>query len=144
MPAHSLVKCAQKVLIELLLSVLIQLVVFLEEGLLGADLCQDAVLVVASRCDSSAFIATTVRWGDCLDLLDNSGSWVNLVNHCEETCKFGPMTWQYFQLLNEIVSALRGQEGQFIDIRAIALFSQFECVLLEVKGAQELINGQAW
>ena len=109
MPAHSLVKRAQKVLIELFLGVLIQLVVFLKEGLLGTHLSQDAVLVVTSRSNSSAFIATPVRRSHCLDLLDNSGSWVNLVNYGEETCKFGPVPRQYLQLLNEIVPSLRGQ-----------------------------------
>ena len=81
---HGLVQCAQEVLIELLFGVLVELVVLLEESLLGTDLCEDAVLIVAGRSNAPALIAATMSWSHCLDLLNNSRSWVDLVDHGEE------------------------------------------------------------
>jgi len=83
-PTHRLVQSAQEVRIELLLRILIQLVVLLEERLLGPDLTQRSIVIITCRSDPATLVAPAMRWSHCFDLLDDRSSWVNLVNHGEE------------------------------------------------------------
>ena len=59
-------------LIELLFGVLVELIVFLKKGLLWTNLCKDAILIVAGGSDAPTFIAASISWSHCLDLLDDS------------------------------------------------------------------------
>ena len=100
MPSHRLVKRAQEVLVELLLCIPVQLVVLLEEGLLRANLRQNAVLIVAGRGDATTFVPASVSRRHSFDLFDDRCPWVDLVDHGEEAREFGPMSREYLKLFD--------------------------------------------
>ena len=139
-PPHSLIKRAKEVLVELLLGVLVEHVVLLQQGFLRADLGQSRLH--ARRSYTFAFVATTVRWGHCFNLLNDRLPWIDLVNNSEETGKFGPMPWQGFQLLYQVISSLVSQQGKLVNIIPVAFLCQLKRVLLQVERPQQLINGE--
>ena len=140
MPSHSLIKSAEEVLVELLLRVLVQHVILLQQSLLGADLRQGRLH--ARRRYSLAFVAAAVRWGHCLDLLNDCLPGVDLVNNSEETGKLRPVPRQGFQLLHQVISALTGQQGKLVDIASVAFLRQLKRVLLQIERPQQLVDGE--
>ena len=83
-----------------------------------------------------------MRWGHCFNLLNDRLPWIDLVDNSEETGKFGPMPRQGFQLLDQVISSLVGQQGKLVDITPVAFLRQLKRVLLEVERPQQLIDGE--
>lgn len=83
-----------------------------------------------------------MSWGHCFNLLNDRLPWIDLVDNSEETSKFGSMPRQGFQLLDQVISSLVGQQGKLVDITPVAFLRQLKRVLLEVERPQQLIDGE--
>ena len=73
-------------------------------------------LSLCRRSDPSSFIATSRCWSERLNLLNDSLSGIYLVNYRKEACQFSFMTWQHFQLLDQVISTLSCKQRQFVNI----------------------------
>lgn len=127
-------------LVKLLFSLTVKLVVFLKQGFLGTDLVQRRS--GCSWSDTAPFIAASGLWCESFYLLNYSLSWVDLVYDSEETRQLCLVSRQHLKLFNQVITALTSDECQLIDIRTIAFLSQLQCVLLEVEGAKQLVDGK--
>ena len=88
--AQSIVQCFHESHVELLFSVLVQDVIHLLEGLLWADLGQSSIPFLGG-CEPSTPESgpATIRWCECLDLLNNGLPRVYSINNGEESNQFG-------------------------------------------------------
>ena len=138
MAAHRLIQRRQEVLVELLLRFLVQLVVLLQKRFLGAQHLES--VLPRGRSYPLAFVPATVCRCESFDLFNDGLSGVDLINDREKGRQFCLVTRQGFQLVYKVISALGREQGQFVNVRAVAFLSQLERVLLQIEGPEQLVD----
>jgi len=140
--AHRLLHALQilhKVPVEGLLRLFIELFIFLEQSLLRAQM----IARPARACNPTLLrsLASRTLWRDRTYLLNNFGPRVYLINHGEEARYLCLMAWHDLQLIDEVLPLRRTQQGQLVDIVAIAQVIHFQSVLLKLECFQQLVDG---